>query len=311
MEQPMAIELVGALKRGRRKNIGPLHLQVPSGYIVALVGPNGSGKSTMMQMIQQTLLPDEGEIRWFGETYAGLLPLQQRQRIGYVPEAPELEENFMTAEAAAHFRSHWYPTWEEERFQNLLNRFNVPRNERLNRMSKGERRKFEIAVALAVRPKLLLLDEPSSGLDPFAWKSMIDELRDFMAGEDMTILIATHIVEEVKRLADYIVLVHQGQLLGMAEKDELFGSWKELWIRGSGFAPVALPEEAVVIMRETGPSVTKLIVQEPSEGELERSLTAKGLQIIQTRSLELEEILQLWIEGHPPAKQEWGTAIHY
>ncbi|CAM4310326.1 ABC transporter ATP-binding protein [Paenibacillus phoenicis] len=300
MAQPMAIELIGALKQGRRKTIGPLHLQVPKGYIVALVGPNGSGKSTMMQFIQQTLRPDAGEIRWFGQSFSGELPLELRQQIGYVPEAPEPEENYMTAERAAEFRSQWYPTWDEKLFEDLMNRFEVPRNERLNRMSKGERRKFEIAAALAARPKLLLLDEPSSGLDPFAWKGMIDELRDFMAGEDMTILIATHIVEEVKRLADYIALIHQGQVLGMAEKDQLFSSWKEIWIRSSDCSPSDLPEGT--ILRVDGPQVTKLVVQEQHEGELQRSLAAKGLQVIQTRSLELDEILQLWIQGHSPAK---------
>ncbi|MGP0587036.1 ABC transporter ATP-binding protein [Paenibacillus timonensis] len=300
MEQPMAIELVGALKQGRRKTIGPLNLQVPKGYIVALVGPNGSGKSTIMKMIQQMLRPDAGEIRWFGQTFTGVIPIDLRQQIGYVPEAPEPEENCMTAERAAQFRSHWYPSWDEKLFEALMDRFDVPRQERLNRMSKGERRKFEIAAALAARPKLLLLDEPSSGLDPFAWKSMIEELREFMAGEDMTILIATHVAEEVKRLADYIALVHHGQVLGMAEKDQLFSSWKEIWIRSGGCSPDDLPQGTILCV--DGPSVTKLVVQEQHEGQLQQSLAAKGLQVMQTRSLELDEILQLWIQGHPPVK---------
>ncbi|MDU4697165.1 MAG: ABC transporter ATP-binding protein [Paenibacillus sp.] len=307
MEQSMAIELIGAVKQGRRKQIGPLQLQVPKGYIVALVGPNGSGKSTMMKMIQQTLQPDAGEIRWFGQGYSGMMPIEVRQQICYVPEAPEPEENYMTAERAAQFRSHWYPTWDERLFEELMNRFEIPRRERLNRMSKGERRKFEIAAALAARPKLLLLDEPSSGLDPFAWKGMIDELRDFMSGEDMTILIATHVAEEVKRLADYIALMHQGQVLGMAEKDQLFSSWKEIWIRSGGCSPDDLPEGT--ILRVDGPSVTKLIVQEQQEGELQQSLAAKGLQVMQTRSLELDEILQLWIQGHPPVKPALKAAM--
>lgn len=303
----MAIELIGTLKQGRRKTIGPLHLQVPKGYIVALVGPNGSGKSTIMKMIQQTLRPDAGEIRWFGQTISEVMPVELRQQIAYVPEAPESEENYMTAERAAEFRSHWYPSWDEELFEALMDRFDVPRKERLNRMSKGERRKFEIAAALAARPKLLLLDEPSSGLDPFAWKGMIDELREFMAGEDMTIFIATHVAEEVKRLADYIALVHHGQVLGMAEKDQLFSSWKEIWIRSGGCSPEDLPEGTILCV--DGPSVTKLVVQEQHEGQLQQSLAAKGLQVMQTRSLELDEILQLWIQGHPPAKPTTGAVM--
>lgn len=298
MSQDTVVELIGTVKKGRRKTIGPLNLQIPKGYIVAFVGPNGSGKSTMMQMILQTICPDEGVIRWYGEAHSGELPLDLRQKIGYVPEISATEENYMTAEVAASFRSYWYPSWDEEYFESLMTRFDVPRRERLNRMSKGERRKFEIAAALAAKPKLLLLDEPSSGLDPFAWKHMIDELRKCMEEEEVTIILATHIVEEIKRLADYIAFVYQGQVLGIVEKDLLLGSWKEIWVRNDEPAHInEFPGE--VIRQEDGPSISKLVVQE--EPLLDELYAEQGLQIIKSRSLELEEIMELWIEGHRPA----------
>ncbi|WP_059049797.1 ATP-binding cassette domain-containing protein [Paenibacillus senegalimassiliensis] len=299
MEQSLAVELRGVVKRRRRKKIGPIHLQIPQGYVVALVGSNGSGKSTMLKMIQRTLQPDEGDICWFGEAYAGELPLEVHQQLGYVGEVPESEESLMTAEEAARFRSRWYPAWDEERLQELLHRFEVPYHERLSRMSKGERRKFEIAATLATKPKLLLLDEPSSGLDPFAWKKLIDLLQDCLEEEDVTILLATHVIDEVKRLADYIVLVHQGQALGMIEKDQLFDSWREVWVRSAGVGMKGLP--GVVVIREEGPSLSKLVVQEPHLDELEQVLENNGVQVLQTRSLELEEILELWMQGYPPA----------
>ncbi|RCX16163.1 ABC-2 type transport system ATP-binding protein [Fontibacillus phaseoli] len=298
-EQKIAIEFAGAVKRGRRKPIGPLNLRIPQGYVVALVGPNGSGKSTMMHLMLETIHPDEGNISWFGAAPEEGLPLTLRQQIGYVPENPALEENFMTAEMAAKFRARWYPTWDQERYEALMTRFEVPRHERLNRMSKGERRKFEIAAVLAARPKLLLLDEPSSGLDPFAWKDMIDELRALLVGEDVTIVLSTHIVDEVKRLADFIVLVHQGKIVGMAEKDDLFGSWKEVWIRGAG------PEElktlpGLLTFCEDGPSIMKLVV---SDGrEFDEWCSGGAVQLIKSRSLELDEILGLWIQGHQPGQ---------
>lgn len=301
MEQKMAIEFNGALKKGKRKPIGPINLQIPQGYVVALVGPNGSGKSTMLNLMLQTIHPDAGEISWFGEKAKEALPLSIRQQIGYVPENPTREEHFMTAESAAKFRAHWYPTWDWERFEALMTRFEVPRGERLNRMSKGERRKFEIAAVLAAKPKLLLLDEPSSGLDPFAWKDMIDELRACLDGEDVTIVLSTHIVEEVKRLADYIVLVHHGQIVGMAEKDALFGSWKEVWIRGAQSDELkSIP--GVLTCREDGPSITKLVVSDSLEFEEWCERERANVHIIKSRSLELEEILQLWIQGHQPGQ---------
>ncbi|WMT41567.1 ABC transporter ATP-binding protein [Paenibacillus sp. D2_2] len=296
MTEKMAIELRGALKQRRRRSIGPIDLNIPQGYIVALVGTNGSGKSTMMNMMLKTIKPDQGTIRWYGESYSGELPLILRQSIGYVPEIPTLEENRLTADVAARFRSHWYPNWDEARFNELMDKFHVPRNERLNRMSKGERRKFEIAAVLASRPKLLLLDEPSSGLDPFAWGDMIDELQACMENEEVTIVLSTHIVDEVKRLADYIVLVNEGQVLGVAEKDSLYGTWKELWVQG---VPEVLSKvSGVAKCQPDGPTLTRIIVRDNEQWT--NYLAATGTQIVKSRTLELEEILRLWIEGHEP-----------
>lgn len=296
MIEQMAVELLGAVNRGRRKKIGPINMQIPAGYIVALVGPNGAGKSTLLQMIMQIIPLDDGEIKWFGETADDLLRLELKQRIAYIEETPATEENFLTVEEAADFRAHWYPTWDQSRFEELISRFEVPRRERLNRMSKGERRKFEIIAALATHPKLLLLDEPTSGLDPFVWKEMIEELRNCMEREEMTIVLSTHIVEEVKRLADYIVLVHQGQTLGMVEKDTLYGSWKEIWVRGDHAGIEESPE--VILCQNDGPSIRKLIVRDNGNGWNDPRL--KELQVIKSRGLDLEEILELWIKGHKP-----------
>lgn len=250
----------------------------------------------MMNMMLQTIQPDQGTIRWYGESYSGELPLTLRQSIGYVSEVPVAEENNLTVDAAARFRSYWYPSWDEVRFEELMQRFRVPRNERLNRMSKGERRKFEIAAVLAARPKLLLLDEPSSGLDPFAWGDMIDELQACMENEDITIVLSTHIVDEVKRLADYIILIDEGRILGMAEKDSLYGTWMELWVQGDSEALGKVP--GVVKCDPDGPSLTRITVRDNEQWK--KYLAATDIQVLKSRTLELEEILRLWIEGHKP-----------
>lgn len=296
MTERMAIEFRGAIKKRRRHPIGPIDLTIPQGYIVALVGANGAGKSTMMNMMLQTTRPDQGSIRWYGETFNGEIPLSLRQKIGYVPETSIAEESHLTADAVAEFRSYWYPSWDEGRFEELMQRFRVPRNERLNRMSKGERRKFEIAAVLAARPKLLLLDEPSSGLDPFAWGDMIDELQASMENEGVTIVLSTHVVDEVKRLADYIILVDEGRILGIAEKDSLYGTWKELWVQGDAGALGKLP--GVVKCNPDGPSLTRITVRDNEQWK--KYLAAADLQVVKSRTLELEEILRLWIEGHKP-----------
>lgn len=295
--EPEVISFRNVHKRRRTKTIGPIDISIPSGYIVALVGPNGSGKSTLLNLVMKTAFPDEGEIRWFGQAYPDGLPVSVRQQIGFVPEQLNLEEKDLTVEEAAAFRSIWYDNWDGYLFDELLSRFDVPRGVRLRKMSKGERRKFEIAAALAPRPKLLILDEPSSGLDPFAWKLMIDQLHKCMRSMDTSILLSTHIVEEIRRLADYVILMHHGKLLGMVEKDSMLDNWKECWIAGD--AAILQDFPGIVSSRQETASTISFITTECLE--VEQILHSAGIGFIQTRSLELDEVLQLWIDGYQPA----------
>ncbi|MFF3923861.1 ABC transporter ATP-binding protein [Paenibacillus lactis] len=295
--EPHVIEFRNVMKRRRTKTIGPIQLSIPQGYIVALVGPNGSGKSTLLNMMIQTVFPDEGEVSWFGESYSKELPIEVRKQMAFVPEQLSVEEQHMTADQAATFRASWYDSWDGYFFDELMSRFDVPRGVKLRKMSKGERRKFEIAAALAPRPKLLLLDEPSSGLDPFAWKQMIDQLHKLMKSIDTTIILSTHVVDEIRRLADYVILIHHGKLLGMVEKDSLLDNWKECWIQGDASIVRELP--GIISSRQENATTISFVTTECLE--VENILRSAGMTFIQTRSLELDEVLRLWIDGHQPA----------
>lgn len=146
------IEMSEVYKTRGNREIGPINLTIEPGYVVALAGHNGSGKSTLIHLLTQLIHPDSGEIRWFGQAYPDGMPADTRQWVGYVSEQPTREEDRLTAEAAAAFRALWYPGWDETRFQRLMERFQVPQHTKLSRMSKGERRKFELAAALAPHP---------------------------------------------------------------------------------------------------------------------------------------------------------------
>ncbi|ANS76844.1 multidrug ABC transporter ATP-binding protein [Paenibacillus yonginensis] len=294
----LAIKLSGIVKSGRRKTLGPIDLDIPLGHVVAVVGPNGSGKSTLLHLMMMTLQPDGGTLEWFGQRYERTLPIELKRKIAYVPEAPMYEENQATAEEAGGFRAHWYPEWDGTRFEELLNRFGVPRGIKLSKMSKGERRKFEIAAALACRPKLLLLDEPSSGLDPFAWREMIGGLQTLLAEEEITILICTHIVDEIKRLADYVVLMRDGRSYGMVEKDALQECFQEWWIRG-GHEEV---RQLGALELEQGPDLMKVLVNSSEAEGLAHELP---IEVLRRRSIELEEALELWMKGHLPEELKW------
>ncbi|WP_336765953.1 ABC transporter ATP-binding protein [Paenibacillus sp. USHLN196] len=295
--EPIAIQLNGVSKMRKRRVIGPIDLTIPEGYVIAILGHNGSGKSTLLNMLQQVVLPDSGQITWFGTEHEGALPIELRQQIGFVADNAGLEENRITAQEAANFRAYWYPRWDMELFNQLMNEMDVPNDVKLIKMSKGERRKFEIAAALAARPRLLLLDEPSSGLDPFAWKVMVEQFRSFMAGGDTTILIATHIADEVKRLADYIVLMHRGQSLGMAEKDIVLDQWKEIWYEGD-LRPESIPGIVESHLEENG--LIRVITTRVTEAQ--ERLELAGSRVLKIRNLELDEVLAFWIAGYAPVQ---------
>lgn len=298
----VAIEMKGIEKRMRQKWIGPIDLKLPQGYVIGLIGENGSGKSTLIHMMLRIVFPDRGSISWFGESYKDEIPQDIRRQIGFVSEKSSSEEDNLTAEEAAEFRAQWYPAWDQTYFEELLGKFKVPRNIKLRKMSKGERRKYEISAALAPRPKLLLLDEPSSGLDPFAWKLMIDELRTHMESGEATILLSTHIVDEVKRLADYVLLLHHGKMHGMAEKDSLMDNWKEIWVDGETDLAEDLP--GIIQVQQELHGVVRMITTECLHTE--RILHDSGIPVLKTRTLELDEILSLWLKGHLPAGTQSG-----
>lgn len=210
--------------------LGPLQLTIPQGYVTAVVGPNGSGKSTLFSCLMNFSKPEEGSITIFDQQLGTDNDDELKQRIGYVNELPSSFDDFMKGADKAKFNAKWYHNWNENTYQNLLTVLNTKDNLPLKKMSKGTRRKFELCLALAHQPDLLILDEPSSGLDPIAWKAMIEALHQYMDSGEKTIVMATHIVDEVKRLADYIIFQYNGKVLGFYEKDELLQSWATFFV---------------------------------------------------------------------------------
>ncbi|MGZ9585486.1 ATP-binding cassette domain-containing protein [Paenibacillus marinisediminis] len=219
-------------KRRHNLHIGPLNLKVPAGCVTAIVGMNGSGKSSLVGMMLGTVHPDQGAIFIKDQRYDMSQDREWKQRLGYVAELPNGEDDDQTPEQLAKQYSYWYSTWDQQWYQKLIARYEIDSRTKLNKMSKGMRRKAEIILALSHRPEVLLLDEPTSGLDPISWRMMIEDLQQLLRDGKHTIIIATHVIEEVKRLADYILFLHRGKVLTLIEKDALFDAWKEYWLEG-------------------------------------------------------------------------------
>ncbi|WP_172196755.1 ABC transporter ATP-binding protein [Saccharibacillus qingshengii] len=287
------LEWKRVVKKRDRMVLGPVDLKLYENYVTALIGRNGSGKSTLMKLAAQLIMPDEGEMTWYGQSYPQGLPTDVRASIAYVPENFAAEEDSLKMDDVAQFRASWYPKWDWQRFEELLNRFEVPGGKKMNKLSKGQRRKFEIAAALATRPKLLLLDEPSSGLDPFAWKTMMNEIRRCVDEDGASVLLSTHIVEEVRRMADYLVLMEKGRSLGLLEKDALLDRGREIWIGRDDELLAEMP--GVVESAIEAEGMIRFVTLDYAGASA--LLDEAGVKPIRVRALELDEVMEHWMNG--------------
>ncbi|MGI9048145.1 MAG: ABC transporter ATP-binding protein [Rubrobacteraceae bacterium] len=220
------ISLKNLVKSYEGFTLGPLDLEVEPGYVVAIVGPNGSGKSTLFRMMMGLSQPDSGEIEIFGDRYPEG-EVEIKRRIGYVPDISTGHDE-MTAADLGSFVSHWYPKWNEELYANLLRRFEINAKKRFDKLSKGMQRRLTFTLAVARSPDLLLLDEPTDSVDPFARRIMLEEISTFLEAGERTVLFATHVMDEVRRVADYVAFLDGGHFLGFYEKDALLEQWKTL-----------------------------------------------------------------------------------
>lgn len=282
------------LERGHFR-LGPLKLDIPRGYISAIVGPNGSGKSSTFQLLLRQVMPDSGTITLLGESLEDEQgELAAKRKIGYLPEEASSQENWMRGKDKADFVRFWYPSWNVNRYHELLRVFEIHDHLKLGKMSKGMRRKLDLAITLAHSPELLLLDEPSSGLDPISWKRMLDVLQRYMEEDHRTIVMATHIIDEVKRLADYIIFMADGRLLGVYEKDELLGNWHAFFLKeqeGGEHSLRQLP--GIVKLEAIGGGFVRAISNQASAAE--QWLLSGGWSLSGQQPLELDDILEVLI----------------
>ncbi len=214
------VEVTDLAVRFEGFTLGPVSLTLRAGERVALVGPNGAGKSTTLRAIAGRLPTYDGSVRVFG-TEAREGPVELRSRVGVVGEEL-LGFGWMTVAEHLRLLASIYPTWNEERVRWLTDRAGVPRDTRLANLSKGTRVKTSLVAALAFGPDLILLDEPTSGIDPVMRAEIVSLLEAFAprAGE-RGVLFSTHILEDVEALADRVILLRDGQVLRDDRTDDL------------------------------------------------------------------------------------------
>lgn len=213
-----AVEIKGLEKGFDQFNLGPLDLKIPKGTIVGYIGQNGAGKSTTIKLILGLLKPDNGDIKLLGQSVKNNSSL--KDDIGIVFDDLFLPEELKLSDIER-FCNRAYKNWDKSQFASYCANFNLPKNQIIKNYSRGMKMKLSIAIAMSHKAKLLLLDEATSGLDPVVREEILDILLDFMQDEDHTILISSHILSDLEKIADYIAFIDKGRLLFVESKDDL------------------------------------------------------------------------------------------
>ena len=191
--------------------------QVPKGRIVGFIGENGAGKSTTINLILNELKKDSGEIEILGVDHSAC---SVKEDIGVVFDECNFHEVF-TAVNIEKILSKVYKSWDSSLYRQYLKRFKLPANKPIGSFSKGMKMKLSIVCAMAHKPKLLILDEATTGLDPVVRDEILDLFLEFIQDEEHSIFFSSHITSDIQKIADYVILIHQGKIIFEEQKDDL------------------------------------------------------------------------------------------
>ena len=216
-----------------------LSLTVNSGEVFGFLGRNGAGKSTAIRTIMGITKADAGSVEVFGQPLHSNL-IKTRQRIGYVAQDQNMYP-WMSPKVISRFVRGFYPRWDEARYKQLLEDFDLPPKRRIGTFSGGMKAKLALTLALATRPELLILDEPTAGMDPVARREFLDLVREQTAGDGATTFFSTHLIDEIEAIAGRIGIVEGGRTLYEGELDPLRNSVATWSIDSRFHQPDTLP----------------------------------------------------------------------
>lgn len=192
---------------------------IPGGTILGLIGENGAGKSTAIKCLLGVLSHDAGEVQ--------VLEGEGLTEVGYVPDECPFADALKVKQVGS-FLSGVFAKWDGALFTHYLEKFELPADKKVKELSRGMKMKLSIAAALSHRPKLLVLDEATSGLDPVVRDEILDEFMAFLSDEDHAILLSSHITSDLEKICDYVVYLHKGKVTISGAKDELLASYGKL-----------------------------------------------------------------------------------
>ncbi|WP_417461266.1 ABC transporter ATP-binding protein [Kordiimonas sp.] len=235
------LETHGLTKRyGKKLALNDFTLQIGQGGIHAIVGSNGAGKSTLFRLLLGVATPTSGTARLLGMSSSELSP-ETRGRVGYVNEEHTLPLWMKAREITSHQRS-FHPHWNQEIYDNVIGYFDVDQNQKVAGLSRGERAGLNLSMVLAQSPELLILDEPTLGLDVVARQSFLEALMFTETEANTTVIYCSHQMEEIERVADRLIIMEKGMLTNNSSPDA-FVERVSYWV---GNFPAGLPDRSEI-----------------------------------------------------------------
>lgn len=281
----VAFAVSGLCKRYPDFALDGISLALPEGEVMGLVGVNGAGKTTLLRLLTGLAAPDAGTVEVLGQA----LPAGQvaaRRDIGFASEDMRLYRS-RTLDWHIALVRRIYPGWDDAYAQRLMQRFDLRAQQRIGGFSHGQRVKALLLLCLARRPRLLLLDEPTTGLDPVARTEVLEALADVLRDERRSVLFSSHNTHDIEQLADSISFLHQGRLVASRDKEAFLDGWRRVLCIGS--TPVDIAQWPELAQVRSAGSQIEIRVRD-WRADLPERLTAHGLRVERVEPMALEDI---------------------
>jgi ABC-2 type transport system ATP-binding protein len=276
---------------GRKLALDNLDLRIPRGRIHAIVGANGAGKSTLFRILMGFMPPSAGEARILGRDSQSLTP-QDRSRIGFVNEEHTLA-NWMRVSQVAAMQQRQYPRWKQQAYDSVIGHYHVLPEQKVGQLSRGERAGFNLALALAQGPELLVLDEPTLGLDVVAKRAFLESLLYSNAADDCTVIYCSHQMEEIERVADNLIILERGQLKHMSAPED-FTARVSHWVADVPFKGPDLHTVPGLLEVQRLDGLHHYLVLDQDAG-FERFLRASGARNVQSMPVSLDRAVNAFL----------------
>jgi len=291
--------------RNLRKSFGSkvvledVSLEIPRGQTFALLGRNGAGKTTLIRILLGLMPADGGSARLLDRDPASE-PIEVRRRVGYLAE-DQVMYGWMTPLELCRFLEPFYPSWEMRMAQDYVDRFEIPRHSRIRHLSKGDTVKLGLAIALAHRPELAVLDDPSIGLDPITRKEFNRDLIEHLQAEGRTVVYSSHLLDEVEAVADSVAILHNGRIARHAPTEVLRDEVKQIVLPLDAVDSVQPPAGLLDVRRHDD----RIVVTVDRAASFIETLAAGGIDH-EVIDLSLDDIFEAIVIGRP---QGWPRPL--